>query len=148
MELKVAKISTVYNSLIYPYLYYGNNVWANNSPSRLNEIYEMQKKALLIINFSSYNEHSALKIKLLNLYQINDLVISIFMFDFQEGNLPNYILFIYLFTYLFIYLFIYLFCYLKIWVYTACTCIHKQYIRSVNKNRKTVNKKKRNWFME
>ena len=53
----------------------------------------MQKKALHIITFSSYNKHSAplfQKLKLLNLYQINDLVISILMFDFQKGNLPNY----------------------------------------------------------
>ena len=52
----------------------------------------MQKKALHIIT-SPYNEHSAplfQKLKLLNLYQINDLVISIFMFDFQKCNLPNY----------------------------------------------------------
>ena len=52
----------------------------------------MQKKALRIIT-SPYNEHSAplfQKLKLLNLYQINDLVISIFMFDFQKGNLSNY----------------------------------------------------------
>ena len=41
------------------------------------------------------------KLKLLNLYQINDLVISIFMFDFQKGNLPNY--FDDLFTYMYDY---------------------------------------------
>ena len=89
--LNASVLITIYNSLIYPYLFYGNIVWANN-PSRINVIYKMQKKALRIIT-SPYNEHSAplfQKLKLLNLYQINDLVISIFMFDFRKCNLPNY----------------------------------------------------------
>jgi hypothetical protein len=31
--LKIDTLTILYNTLIYPYLYYGNTVWANNYPS-------------------------------------------------------------------------------------------------------------------
>ena len=48
-------LKMLYNSLIYPYLHYGNIVWANNYPSRLDKLFKLQKKVQTrIITFSSY----------------------------------------------------------------------------------------------
>ena len=37
-------LKMLYNSLIYPYLHYGNIVWANNYPTRLDTLFKLQKK--------------------------------------------------------------------------------------------------------
>jgi hypothetical protein len=57
--LKIDTLTTLYNTLIYPYLYYGNTVWANNYPSKLKKILKIQKRAVRIITLSSYNAKSA-----------------------------------------------------------------------------------------
>jgi hypothetical protein len=52
---------------------------------------KIQKKAIRIITFNSYIAKSAplfQQLKLLNLNQINDLCVSLFMFDYINGNLP------------------------------------------------------------
>ena len=51
-------LKILYNSLIYPYLYYGNIVWANNYPTRLDKLLKLQKKALRVTTFSSYKAPS------------------------------------------------------------------------------------------
>ena len=86
-------LRTLYNTLIYPYLYYGNIVWANNYPTRLDKVYKLQKKVIRIITHSSYDANSAplfKKLKLLNLQQINDLCIGQFIFEFYNNSLPEY----------------------------------------------------------
>ena len=44
----------LYNSLIYPYLHYGDIVWGNNYPTRLDKLFKVQTKVLRIITFSPY----------------------------------------------------------------------------------------------
>ena len=39
-------LKMLYNSLIYPYLHYGNIVWANNYPTRLDTLFKLQKKSI------------------------------------------------------------------------------------------------------
>jgi hypothetical protein len=71
------------------YLYYGNIVLANNYPSRLKKIIKIQKKAIRIITFNiSIHTLQSQRLFLLNLIQINYLCISLFMFDYINGNLP------------------------------------------------------------
>ena len=82
---------TLYYTLIYPYLYYANIVWANNYTTRLENILRIQKKAIRIITYSPYNSPSLplfKKLKILNINQINDLHISLFMFDIHNNDLP------------------------------------------------------------
>ena len=82
---------TLYYTLIYPYLYYANIVWANNYTTRLEKILKIQKKAIRIIIYSPYNSPSLplfKKLKILNINQINDLHISLFMFDIHNNDLP------------------------------------------------------------
>jgi len=46
------------NGLIYLYLHFGNIVWANNYPTKLDKLFKLQKKILRIITFSSYSAPS------------------------------------------------------------------------------------------
>ena len=64
------------------------------------------------------------------------------MFDFQERNLPNYILFIYLFIYLSIYLIIYLL--LKKFEYTQCAHVYTNNIleKSIRTGRLSIRTKR------
>lgn len=83
----------LYNSLIYPYLHYGNIVWANNYPTRLDRLFKLQKKILRIITFSSYSAPSFslfTRLGLLNIFQINDFLIGSFSFSLNNKVLPIY----------------------------------------------------------
>ena len=83
----------LYNSLIYPYLHYGNIVWANNYPTRLDRLFKLQKKILRIITFSSYSAPSYslfTRLGLLNIFQINDFLIGSFSFSLNNKVLPIY----------------------------------------------------------
>ena len=83
----------LYYSLIYPYYYYGNIVWANTYPTRLEKLFKLQKKILRIITFSSYTAPSLplfKKLHLLNIYQINDLLVASFSFSLNHNILPPY----------------------------------------------------------
>ena len=86
-------LKMLYNSLIYPYLHYGNIVWANNYPTRLDKLFKLQKKILRIITFSSYRAPSLplfTNFGLLNIFQINDFLIGSFSFSLNSKELPFY----------------------------------------------------------
>ena len=84
-----------YNSLIYPFLHYGNIVWANNYPTRLDKLVKLQKKALRVIAFSLYKAPSRplfKKLNLLDINQSNDFLVSTmtFSFNLRSKSLPVY----------------------------------------------------------
>ena len=86
-------LKMLYNTLIYPYLHYGNIVWGNNYPTRLDKLFKLQKKVLRIITFSPYTAPSLplfTKLSLLNIYQINDFLIGSFSFSLNSKVLPSY----------------------------------------------------------
>ena len=75
-------IKCLYYTFVYPYIHYGNIVWANNYPSKLTRIM-LQKRAVRIIAKVGYRESTAEifeELKLLMVDQINELEISILMF--------------------------------------------------------------------
>ena len=79
-------LKMLYNSLIYPYLHYGNIVWGNNYPARLDKLFKLQEKVLRIITFSPYTAPSLpllTKLSLSNIYQINDFLIGYFSFSLK-----------------------------------------------------------------
>ena len=88
-------LKLIYYALAYPYLAYGNLVWGNTYPTRLQKIMNVQKKIVRLICFKSYSDHSEplfLDLKILNVYKINDYLCSIFMYQFfyYQNNLPNF----------------------------------------------------------
>ena len=88
-------LKLIYYALAYPYLTYGNLVWGNTYPTRLQKIMNVQKKIVRLICFKSYSDHSEplfLELKILNVYKINDYLCSIFMYRFfyYQNNLPGF----------------------------------------------------------
>ena len=62
--------------MIYPFLIYGIIVWGNTYPSTMQPLFVLQKKAMRIITFSEYNEHSS-------------PYIASFMYKFHHRLLPS-----------------------------------------------------------
>ena len=79
-----------YYSLIYPYLTYGIVIWGNTYKSTLYPIVMLQKKAVQIITFSNFDEHSSPLFYRLKILKFVDLVFpynSPFMHDYHFNNL-------------------------------------------------------------
>ena len=74
----------LYYTLIYPFLIYCIIVWGNTYPSTIQPLFVLQKKAMRIMTFSEYNEHSSPLFKLLNIIKIFDL----------PGNFPYCIIYV------------------------------------------------------
>ena len=64
---------TLYYSLIYPYLNYGNMIWANTYPWRLESIRKLQKKIVRAISFSDPRDHPRPIFENLSILPIVDL---------------------------------------------------------------------------
>ena len=47
-----------YHSLVFPFLIYGATIWGNTYEATLHPIIGLQKKAVRIITFSPYREHT------------------------------------------------------------------------------------------
>ena len=82
----------IYYSIILPHLQYGVLAWGEylNDISKLEIV---QKKAIRIINKSTYNEHTDhlfAKFKILRLKDIYKTQVANFIFKFKESNLPEY----------------------------------------------------------
>ena len=57
----------LYYSIIFPFLIYSVIVWGNTYQSNLHPIVVLQKKAICIITFSAFREHTSPLFKKLNL---------------------------------------------------------------------------------
>ena len=78
--------------MVYPYLSYGNVVWASTYHSRLDALYKVQKKILRIITFSKYQQESRqlfISLQLLNIYELKSYQIGLFMYSYTKGSLPS-----------------------------------------------------------
>ena len=87
-------LKLIYYLLVYPYLTYGNLVWGNTYPTRLQKILNIQKKIIRLISFKSYLEHTEplfQNLKILNIFKINDYLSCLFMYRFKHlQNLPEF----------------------------------------------------------
>lgn len=89
VSLKVLR--TLYYALVYPYLHYGNVIWANTYQSRLETIRKLQKKIIRIITFSDYRDHTLplfKKLSILPIDEINREKTALFMFRYFNKMLP------------------------------------------------------------
>jgi hypothetical protein len=90
-RLESDSLKTLYYSFIYPYITYCVEVWGCIYKSNLQPIISMQKKVVKIISFSSYREKSTplfLKLKILNIFQLVYYKILLFMYKYEQGELP------------------------------------------------------------
>ena len=81
----------LYYSLIYPFLTYGIIIWGNTYMTTLHPLNILQKKAMRLMTFSNFDEHTEPLFKRNGLLKLNDLIFlynSLFMYDFYNNKLP------------------------------------------------------------
>ena len=77
---------------VYPFLTYCIIAWGNTYQTSLQSLFVLQKKAIRIITFSSFFEHTSLLFKDLNVIKLFDEVtvhIAVFMHKFKNHLLPT-----------------------------------------------------------
>ena len=67
-------LRNLYYTFVYPYLIYCIEIWGNTHDSYLSPLIKLQKKAVRIITFSHYLEHSAPLFKQLDILNFKALV--------------------------------------------------------------------------
>ena len=85
-------LTQLYYSLIFPFITYGLTNWGNTYISNLKTIVTLQKKALRIMSFSNYNDHTSYLFKQFNILKFIELVElynSLFMYDYFTDRLPK-----------------------------------------------------------
>ena len=85
-------LKSLYYTLIYPFLTYGLIAWGNIYNTTLHPIYILQKKAVRVITFSSFDHHSSPLFKLLGIIIFPDLVkyhIAVFMYKYHNQLLAS-----------------------------------------------------------
>ena len=81
----------LYYTLIYPYLTYSVVAWGNTYDTTVKPITILQKRAMRIILFSDFRDHSNplfIRLKILKFPDIIKFQTAIFIHDFHHGNLP------------------------------------------------------------
>ncbi len=84
-------LTNLYYTLVYPYLLYGNLVWASNYETRLRPMTILQKRIIRIMAGDSYYAHTRHRfkqLKLLKFEQINRYLIGLFMYKALNKLLP------------------------------------------------------------
>ena len=79
-------------SFAYPYLIYCNHMRGRNYPTSLEKLCLVQKKVIRIVTCSPYRAHTetlCIANKILNVADLNDYLIKIFMYNYMDGNVPN-----------------------------------------------------------
>ena len=80
--LSIQSLRTLYNSMILPYLYYCN----------LQRIVILQKRALRIVNNSTYDANTSpifKDLKLLKFHDVHSFQLGLFMFSLKNSTLPS-----------------------------------------------------------
>ena len=91
--LNIDILTNLYYSIIHPFLTCGIIIWGNTYSTTLQPSYILQKKAVRIMTFSSFDEHSTPLFRLLVIMKLSDLVtlhIALFMHKFHNKLLPSY----------------------------------------------------------
>ena len=84
-------LTTLYFSLIHPYLDYGISLWGSTHNTYLKRLVTVQKKAIRIITNANYNSHSDplfKKTNILKLDNLYELSVSKYMYALNNGTLP------------------------------------------------------------
>ena len=84
--------TSLYYTLIYPYLTYCTIVWSSTYVTNLNCIFLLQKRAVRAITNSDFRAHSAplfAQLNILDIFQVNSLYVAKFMFSYHHRLLPS-----------------------------------------------------------
>ena len=88
---------TLYYSFVYPYYVYCNHIWGSSCSKHLRRLFVLQKKAIRIICKSRptkaepkcHTEPLFKELKLLDVWQINQFMLSQFMYKCYHEKLPS-----------------------------------------------------------
>ena len=83
---------SLYYALIYPFFIYSLIAWGNTYESNVRPLFIVQKRAIRIITFSSFTEHTSPIFKSLKIVKFFDIVkhiTSVFMYEFHRKLLPS-----------------------------------------------------------
>ena len=83
-KLPVSSLTSLYYSIVYPYLHYCNLVWGGTYKNHLISLCSLQKKILRILTCSDYLAHTSPlfhRMKILKLEDINKYLLGIHMFN-------------------------------------------------------------------
>ena len=81
-----------YYALIYPFLTYGLISWGNTYSSTTQPLFILQKRAMRVMTFSKFHEHSSPIFKHFKIVKLPDLVfldIALFMYKFHNRCLQS-----------------------------------------------------------
>ena len=90
--VSVTILKQLYSSLIYPFLIYGATIWGNTYETTLHPLIILQKKAVRIITFSQFSDHTSPLFRDLNVMKFIDVIYylnCVFMFKFHSNLLPS-----------------------------------------------------------
>ena len=93
--MRLAKYFTstkLYYSLVYPFLTYAIVAWSNTYQTNIKPLLILQKRAIRIITFSKFDKHSSplfKQTKILKLFDLIKIQISLFMYKFHNNRLPT-----------------------------------------------------------
>jgi len=90
-QLNSNHLTTLYYTLIHPYISYGITLWGSANKNQLSKIQIMQKKSVRIIIKAKYKDHTEpifKRLKILKLEDIYKINMSKYMFAMQNGSLP------------------------------------------------------------
>jgi hypothetical protein len=82
---------SLYYSLVYPYLSYGNVVWASNYKTRLGRLLILQKRVVRVLARAPFNAHTSALFQdlgILRIDQINFYQVAEFMYRYTYNQLP------------------------------------------------------------
>ena len=90
--LPLDSLKTLYTALIHPHISYGILAWGNVNKNTLKPLEILQKRAIRTINRAHFNSHTEPLFKSSAVLKVSDQYIfqvTMFMYDYTHGNLPN-----------------------------------------------------------
>lgn len=88
-------LTTLYNSLVLPYLSYGTVVWADMNNANLNSLFLLQKRIIRTCTNSLWLDHTDplfISLKTLKISDIYKLQLATFMFQYHHNQLPTHLI--------------------------------------------------------
>ena len=85
-------LTSLYYSLIYPYLTYGNIVWASNYQTRTKSLVTLQKKVIRIIKGQKWNDHTQPifeELGIMKFDNLNNYLIGLFTYKVVYNLIPS-----------------------------------------------------------
>src|SRR6218665_691418 len=85
-------LTSLYYSLIYPHLTYGNIVWASNYQTRTKSLVTLQKKVIRIIKRQKRNDHTQPifeELGIMKFENLNTYLIGLFTYKLVYNLIPS-----------------------------------------------------------